>query len=171
MTAAPVIETERLVLRPHRLGDFPAMAGFLASDASRFLGGPYDAERAWQAFAADVGAWELLGFGSWAAEEKAGGAFVGQLSLNQPPHFPEREIGWLLFSGFEGRGFATEGARAVRAFAYGTLGWPTAVSYVNPDNDRSLAVARRLGCAEDKTATPLFPWDLVFRHPGPEACR
>jgi len=169
MTAAPVLETERLILRPHRMEDFPAMAAFLASDASRFLGGPYDAERAWQIFGADVGAWELMGFGGWAAEDKATGAFVGQLSLNHPPHFPEREIGWLLFAGFEGKGYATEGARAVRAFAYGSLGWPTAVSYVNPENSRSIAVARRLGCTEEPQAKPLFPWDLVFRHPSPEA--
>jgi RimJ/RimL family protein N-acetyltransferase len=169
MTAAPRLETERLVLRPHRMEDFAPMAAFYASDASRFLGGPYDAERAWHAFAADVGAWELLGFGCWAAEAKATGAFVGQLSLNHPPHFPEHEIGWLLFPGFEGQGYATEGARAVRAFAYGTLGWPTAVSYVNPENTRSIAVARRLGCTEDNGATPLFSWDIVFRHPAPEA--
>jgi len=166
MTAAPVLETERLILRPHRMEDFPAMAAFLASDASRFLGGPYDAERAWQALGADVGAWELMGFGAWAIEEKSSGAFAGQISLNCPPHFPEREIGWLLFAGFEGRGYATEGALAVRVFAYNTLGWPTAVSYVNPDNTRSIAVARRLGCTEDQ-GVPLFPWDLVFRHPAP----
>jgi RimJ/RimL family protein N-acetyltransferase len=79
---APVIKTERLVLRPHRMDDFAPMAAFLGSEASRFVGGPYDAVRAWQAFAADVGGWDLLGFGGWAAEEKATGAFVGHLSLN-----------------------------------------------------------------------------------------
>jgi RimJ/RimL family protein N-acetyltransferase len=166
---APVIETERLVLRPHRMDDFAPMAAFLGSEASRFVGGPYDAVRAWQAFAADVGGWDLLGFGGWAAEEKASGAFVGQLSLNRPPHFPEREIGWLLFSDYEGRGYATEGARAVRAFAFGTLGWETAVSYVDPENTRSIAVARRLGCTEDPAAVPMEPGDIVFRHPAPEA--
>ena len=166
-TAAPRIETERLTLRPHRMEDFPQFAAFLASDASRYVGGPLPQSGAWHRFAADVGAWELTGFGAWAIEEKASGAFAGQIALSHPPHFPEAEIGWLLVAGFEGRGYATEAARAARGFAYDTLGWPTAVSYVNPGNLRSIAVARRLGCTEDPAATPLYPWDLVFRHPAP----
>ncbi len=168
MTAAPRIETERLTLRPHRMEDFPAFAAFFASDAARFIGGPLPARGAWHGFAADVGSWDLLGYGDWAIEERATGAFAGQVALSKPPHFPEREIGWLLIPGFEGRGYATEAARAVRGFAYGTLGWDTAVSYVDPGNHRSIAVARRLGCTEDPAAPPLDPEDLVFRHPAPE---
>ena len=171
MTTAPRIETDRLVLRPHRLEDFAAYAAFYASDAASFIGGPMAATRAWHAFAADVGGWDLVGFGSWAIEEKATGDFAGQLSLNKPPHFPEREIGWFLLSGFEGRGYATEAALAARAFAYGTLGWPTAVSYVDPDNARSIALARRLGCTEDPDAERHDPEDVVYRHPGPGALR
>jgi RimJ/RimL family protein N-acetyltransferase len=149
--------------------DFAAIAVFYASDAASFVGGPMPAPHAWHRFAADVGSWDLLGFGAWAIEEKATGAFAGQLALSKPPHFPEREIGWLLMSGFEGRGYAAEAARAARTFAFGTLGWSTAVSYVNPDNVRSIALARRIGCVEDPAARPLYPWDLVFRHPSPEA--
>jgi RimJ/RimL family protein N-acetyltransferase len=166
---APRIETERLALRAHVMADFPPFAAFFASDAARHVGGPLSEARCWYGFASDVGAWELLGFGNWAIEEKATGAFAGQVGLNYPPHFPEREIGWILMPGFEGRGYATEAARAARAFAYGTLGWTTAVSYIEPENARSIAVARRLGCEEDPEAARFDPVDLVFRHPGPEA--
>ena len=127
------------------------------------------ATRAWHAFAADVGGWDLLGFGSWAIEEKATGAFAGQLSLNKPPHFPEREIGWFLLAGFEGRGYATEAALAARAFAYGTLGWPTAVSYVDPDNARSIALARRHRLHRGPRGPAALP--LGHRVPPPRARR
>ena len=169
MTAAPRLETERLVLRPHRMEDFPAFAAFYASDAAGFIGGPMDARGAWKVFGSDVGGWELMGFGGLAIEEKATGAFAGQVALSKPPHFPEREIGWLLVPAFEGRGYAAEGARAARAYAYGTLGWATAVSYCDPENHRSIAVARRLGCIADAGAVPLDDGDIVFRHPAPEA--
>jgi RimJ/RimL family protein N-acetyltransferase len=165
--AAPVIETERLVLRPHRLEDFPPFAAFYASDAARFIGGPLPADRAWHAFAADVGAWDLVGSGAWGLEEKGTGAFAGQLAANRAPHFPEPEIGWILMPGFERRGYAAEAACAVRDFAYRTLGWATAVSYVDPGNSRSIALARRLGCTEDGAAEPLHPGEIVFRHPSP----
>ena len=115
MTVAPRIETDRLVLRPHRMEDFAAMAAFYASDAASFVGGPMPAPRAWHRFAADVGGWDLLGFGAWAIEEKATGAFAGQLALSKPPHFPEREIGWLLMPGFEGQRLRRRGrARRTR---------------------------------------------------------
>ena len=88
MTAAPRIETDRLVLRPHRMEDFAAMAAFFASDAAGFVGGPMPAPRAWHRFAADVGSWDLLGFGAWAIEEKATGAFAGQVGAEQAAALP-----------------------------------------------------------------------------------
>ncbi len=42
------------------------------------------------------------------------------------------------------------------------------MSYIDPDNARSIALARRLGCTEDPAAEPLYPGDMVFRHPAPE---
>ena len=58
---------------------------------------------------------------------------------------------------------------AARGYAYGTLGWPTAVSYVDAENHRSCALARRLGAREDPAAPRPGPDGLVFRHPSPEA--
>jgi RimJ/RimL family protein N-acetyltransferase len=164
---APVLQTERLRLRPHVLSDWEAIAAFYESEEARFVGGPLDRRRSWFGFGADVGSWGLLGFGCWAVEERATGALAGQVGLNRPPHFPEAEIGWLTFPAFRRRGYAREAARAARAFAYGTLGWATAVSYVDPDNAASIAVARALGCVEDAEAERFDAEDIVFRHPSP----
>jgi RimJ/RimL family protein N-acetyltransferase len=169
MTAAPRIETERLVLRAPRFEDFPPVAAFFAREASRFVGGPLEERPVWYWFSSGIGDWDLLGFGSWAIEARATGALAGLVWLNHPPGFPEREMGWLLLPGFEGRGFATEAARAARGYAYGSLGWPTAVSYVDAENHRSCALARRLGAREDPAAPRPGPDGLVFRHPSPEA--
>jgi RimJ/RimL family protein N-acetyltransferase len=169
MTEAPTIRTARLTLRPHRLADFEPMAAFFESDASRYVGGPYDRRRSWHGFAGDVGSWNLLGFGCWGVELTATGAFVGQVGLNKPAYFPEREIGWIVFPAFQRRGFAYEAALAAREYAYGKLGWTTAVSYIDRDNAASIALARKLGCVEDPDAERWDPEDVVFRHPAPEA--
>ena len=165
---APVIATERLTLRPHRMDDWEPFAAFFESDASAYVGGPLPRRRSWFGFGADVGSWDLLGFGAWALDDTASGAFVGQVALSKPPHFPEREIGWIVFPPFQRRGFATEAARAARAYAYRRLGWPTAVSYVDRDNAASIATARKLGCVEDPAAGRFDDEDIVFRHPAPE---
>ena len=81
------------------------------------------------------------------------------------------EIGWTIWSTeAEGKGIAAEAARAAIDFAFRDLGWPTAVSYIAPGNERSIALAKRLGAVQDTTAPR--PGDgsaLVFRHPKPEA--
>ena len=171
MTAAPRIETERLTLRPYRLDDWERFAAFYESDAARYVGGPLRRQRIWNGFLADVGSWELFGFGYRALEETASGVHVGNVGLSHPPHFPEREIGWTVFPEFQRRGFATEAALAARRFACGPLGWTGAVSYIDRENAASIALARRLGCIADPGAERFDPVDLVFRHPAPEALR
>ena len=71
----PVIETERLVLRAHRLDDFDAYAVMWADPVvTRFIGGkPRTREESWIRFLRHPGMWSMLGFGFWAIEEKASG--------------------------------------------------------------------------------------------------
>ena len=162
---APCLETERLVLRPHTIEDFEPLAAMFASDHARFVGGPCDREKAWRIFAADVGQWALLGFGPWAIELRDSGEIIGQVALSRPLHFPERELGWLLWQQFEGRGYAYEAARRAHQFAFEILGWETAVSYIDPDNHRSISLAKRLGAVHDPgAATPKGDPVLVYRH-------
>ncbi len=169
---APTLETERLRLRPNRAEDFDRFAAFYASPRSKFVDGPVSRDKAWLMFGADVGQWGLLGFGSWAIERRADGAHVGQIGLNRPPSYPEREIGWLLWDGFEGQGYAREAARRARDFAYGTLGWDTVVSYIDPGNAASMRVAENLGATPDPDAPrPVGGPCLIYRHPPPSALR
>jgi RimJ/RimL family protein N-acetyltransferase len=169
MIPIPTLETERLILRAPQTDDFPAFAAFYASDRARFVGGPVGAETSWRTFACEVGHWELRGFGRWAVCEKDTGTFVGIVGLWHPRDWPEPEIGWDLMNGFEGKGYATEAAEAARAYAFSTLGWPTAISSVAEGNDASVAVARRLGATRDGSFIhPQFGPMQVFRHTRPD---
>lgn len=165
----PTLTTERLVLRAPRAQDHAALAAFYASPRSSFVGGPLTPELAWRTLAQEAGHWLLRGYGRWTVEARDGGdAPVGMVGLWFPNGFPEREIGWDLFDGATGKGYATEAARAARAHAYGALGWDTAISLVADGNDASAAVARRLGCTRDGRFTHerYGPMD-VWRHPAP----
>ncbi len=76
----PVLETDRLTLRPHRLDDFQNCAALWADPiVTRFIGGkPLTEEEAWVRLLRYAGHWFLLGFGYWAIEEKASGKFLGE---------------------------------------------------------------------------------------------
>lgn len=166
----PVIETERLRLRGPDARDLPAFIAHYGSDRARFTGGPVGPAQAWRVFASAIGHWTLRGFGLWTVTRRGSEEALGLIGCLEPEGWPEREISWSLFQGAEGHGFATEAARAARAFAYGTFGWRTAVSYIDDANVRSLAVAQRLGCRIDPgAAVPEGFTCRVHRHPAPEA--
>ncbi|MFV0358195.1 GNAT family N-acetyltransferase [Tropicimonas sp.] len=167
MTAAPTLVTGRLTLHQQRPEDFEPFAAMLETDRSVHMGGPRTRREAWLWFAADSGAWPLMGMGGWTIERRSDSAVVGQVAVNRPDYFPEVELGWLLYDGFEGQGYATEAAAAARDWAFGRRGLTTLVSYVSPGNAASIAVALRLGAEADASAARPEPGDLVYRHPHP----
>jgi len=168
--SAPTLETERLILRPPAIQDVDAWVQFFGSDRSKFVGGPVRPDQAWRILALEVGHWVLRGFGRWALTEKGGdGPAIGIVGLWFPDGFAEHELGWDLFDGATGKGHATEAARAARDYAYGTLGWDTVTSMIDPANTASAAVATRLGAAYDYDYDhPGFGTVQIWRHPGPE---
>ncbi|AHM04043.1 GCN5-related protein N-acetyltransferase [Roseibacterium elongatum DSM 19469] len=172
LTDTPVLRTERLVLRAPKASDFDALVPFITSDRARFVGGGADKTLgdAWRILAIFAGHWHLRGFGLFVAEDARTGTPIGSVGPWYPGDWPEHELGWTIWAPeAEGKGCAFEAVMRVRAHAYDDLGWQTAVSYIDERNDRSLALARRLGCTRDLDATrpdrdePLQVW----RHPAP----
>jgi RimJ/RimL family protein N-acetyltransferase len=162
----PTMETARLTLRPMQADDFPDYAASVMSDHARWMGGPYDLRGAWGMFCHDVVGWTLFGMGALMIDRRDTGQTVGQVTLNNGPLFPETELGWLLYKGHEGHGFATEAAVALRDWAFRERGLPTLVSYVDPANRASARVAERLGGLPDPDAPRMAGEedDIVYRH-------
>ena len=119
----PVIETERLILRAHRLEDFPALAAMWGDSAvSRFVGGkPATREECWARLLRYAGHWQLLGYGFWAVQWKNGAGLIGDVGFANW----EREIspsldglpegGWVFATEVHGRGIATSAPKQLRA--------------------------------------------------------
>lgn len=167
MSAIPTIETPRLILRPPHPEDFPAYRAMVGSPRAVFMGGPFDGWAAWGMFCHEIAMWTMFGHGGLIIDRRNNGVAVGVVEINDGPLFPEKELGWMLYEGHEGHGFATEAASAVRDWGFRTLKLPTLVSYVDPRNHRSIAVAKRLGGMRDDAAARQDPEDVVFRYPAP----
>ncbi|MGX1740752.1 GNAT family N-acetyltransferase [Bosea sp. NPDC055353] len=160
----PTLQTQRLVLRPMMEADFPAYAAFLASPRAAGLGGPLSKRQAWGLFCHDIACWSLYGHGGLMIDQRTNGICIGQVGISHGPLFPEKELGWLLYEGHEGQGYASEAARSLRDWAAQTLGVAELVSYIAPDNASSAALAERLGAVRDLVADRPDPKDLVYRH-------
>ena len=95
--------------------------------------------------------WRLHAFGWRSALERRSGEWVGFVGLNRvgagTTGVAENavEIGWWIVRSRWGRGYASEGAAALRDEAFGRLGLERIVARVQPRNAASARVAQKLG--------------------------
>lgn len=162
----PTLETERLILRAPMPEDFEAFAVFQASERAIARGWFMDRAEAHNHWCQRLGEWIMLGFGWFMMERKSDKAAIGYCGLMHPVGQPEPELGWTIWSDeAEGKGYAFEAATRVAAHVFQTLKWPALVSYIHPDNARSIALAERLAAVRDGTwMTPSGKEVLVYRH-------
>jgi RimJ/RimL family protein N-acetyltransferase len=172
---APIIETARLVLRPHTAADFRDCAAMWADPlVTRHIGGrPSTAEETWARLLRYAGLWTLLGLGYWAIRERDTGRFVGEAGFADfrreltPSLEGAPEAGWALAAWAHGRGFATEAVGAVVAWGDAHLAAPRTVCMIAPTNAASVRVAEKCGFREwVRTAYKDAP-TVLFERPHP----
>ena len=166
----PVLETKRLSLRSPKAEDYPDFKATFASYRSRFMGGPLNGYAAWMLYAAEIGHWEIRGFGMWMVHLKDTGETVGMAGGWSPAKWPEREIAWIIWPDRAGKGFALEATHRVRRYFYDENGWTTAVSLTVAGNTRSETLAKRMGATPDpQFMHPTFGPMNVWRHQPADA--
>lgn len=164
----PTLTTDRLTLREPREADFPAMLAFNDSPRAGFVGGGRDRQWIWRGLLANIGHWALRGHGFFSVDT-LDGDFIGRVGVIFHDGWDEPELGWHLFDGFEGQGYAAEAALAARADYHARISRTPPISYIDPANLRSQALARRLGAVPERDAAFLDATVTVWRHPVPEA--
>lgn len=162
-----ILTTERLRLRRPEVRDADGAMAFFRSQRARYAGGTKDSAGAWRSFAVELGHWELRGYGLFALTTHDDDTCLGLVGPWYPEGWPETEIGWILWPAAEGKGYGYEAALAARGYAYQVLGWETAVSYIDEQNTRSIALAERLGATWDLSAPTAAADCRVYRHPAP----
>ncbi|SFS31270.1 GNAT family N-acetyltransferase [Brevundimonas viscosa] len=142
----PVIQTERLTLRPIALEDFPRWAEMMADpEAARFLGGAQPAATAWRGFMTMAGAWSLTGVSMFSVIERDSGRWLGRIGPWRPHDWPGTEVGWGLHPDAQGKGYGVEAAIAAIDYAFEVLGWTEVIHCIDPDNLPSIRLAERIG--------------------------
>jgi RimJ/RimL family protein N-acetyltransferase len=149
----------RVIARPYRDGDGAVVAEAVAESRDRLLAADMPWVKEWDA--PDQGAifvrrcqakWATrddLILGLW---ERATGTYVGGSGLHRIDwSVPNVEIGYWIRNRFEGRGFMTEAAALIAAFAFNSLTAQRVRIRCAAENERSAAVPRRLGFVHEAT--------------------
>ena len=153
------LRSGRLLLRSYRLEDAPALYEAIAESRDHL--------RPWESFANafqtveetqnwilrqrehwEVYDWFYIGMWHQLRERYLGGLWLGPLGLNgwQIPAF---ELAYWLRVSALGQGYATEGVRLLMDYAVEVLGTQRLELSIDARNERSLALARRLGFKEE----------------------
>ena len=147
MSQGPILETERLILRPTTIEDLDGMEEFCADpETMRFVGGEAKTRaEAFRILCGFAGAWTLTGISMFSVIEKQGGRWIGRVGPWRPEGWPGNEVGWGIVRSAEGQGYATEAAAASMDYAVDQLGWERIIHVIVKENLPSIALAKRLG--------------------------
>src|SRR5690348_9357706 len=107
--------------------------------------GPFDRTRVLEWLQRNEADWKRYGYGRLGIVERGTARLLGRSGLKYWPQFGEIEVGWLLHPDAWGRGLATEAGRACVEWGFRDLDAPYLTAMIRPDNERSVAVAERLG--------------------------
>jgi len=157
----PEILTERLHLRAWNPERTAVLAELQAdADLMRYIGtGGIGAEQTAEQVAGWMEQWRTNGHSVWAACDRTTGRCIGRVGVSRYPEVDDAEVGWLFGRPWQGRGLATEGARASLRFVFETVGLDRVISICRPENVASERIMRKLGMVYEREDVH---WTLGF---------
>jgi RimJ/RimL family protein N-acetyltransferase len=164
LTSAPVLETERLVLREFVEADLDAHWAMLSDPVvmKHFGGALFGREESFRRLLGGIGLWKVQGVGLLAAERKSDGKLVGHVGLfdyhreMEPSIEGVPELGYIFAAEVHGQGLAREACDALLAWADDALDANETVAIISIGNDPSMKLAERLGSVRQP--------DAIFRN-------
>jgi len=158
----PILETERLSLRKITLDDAaflldllnqPSFIQFIGDRGVRTLD---DARKVIDE--RYLAAYERLGFGIYLTLLRGTSIPIGICGLVKRDGLDDVDIGYAFLPQYWSKGYASEAASAVLAYARSTLGMKRILGITTPDNEVSIRVLEKIG----------FKFERMIRLPGDE---
>ncbi len=148
-SAMPTLETERLRLRPMRVGDcFDMFEYARRADVTEYLTwSPHrDIEYTKSYLAYIAGHYRLGDFYDWALEYKPEGKMIGTCGFTRFDFAHDcGEVGYVINPAYRGRGLAPEAVRCVLGFGFERLGLHRIESRYIVGNEASRRVMEKVG--------------------------
>jgi len=161
--AVPVLETERLFLRPFSMDDLDDLVDILSNpEVTRYLAGDGtpSREHVERLLGRIKEHWEERNYGWWAVCLKKDPKVIGWCGLGYLEETGETEVLYMLDVPFWGKGIATEAALASLRYGFEQTDLQRIIALAFPDNIASQRVMQKCGMSYEKEA-PYFGYNLV----------
>jgi RimJ/RimL family protein N-acetyltransferase len=167
---APMLRTERLLLRQWRVDDLGPLAEIHADPrVGEWLGGALGKAASTSFVDRQAVGLALRGVGMFAVERVADGVLIGAVGLGGVgpdfPFGPAIEVAWRLGAVHQGSGYATEAAGAALRYGLATFDVPRIAAFTASGNGASIAVMERLGMRADRRFPEFDHPRLAVGHP------
>ena len=149
MSDLDLIETDRLVLsgwRRDQLDDLVRLHG--DPEISRYFtasGEPWPREACARSLEHWIELFETQKLGKLRVTRKSDGVLLGRAGYGVHGPANEPEIGYALFREYQGHGYASEAASALRDWIFRDTAWDHFIGFADVRNAPSLAILRRIG--------------------------
>ena len=143
-----LLQTDNLTIRPYQSDDLDRLFVILSDPITmRFWPSPLtlEATRAWIDRSTD--SYALHGFGRYAVVHTATGGLIGDCGILKSTVAGQavNDLGYIIHHPYWGHGYATEAARVVKEYAFGTLGLGALHANMPWNHDASRRVAEKIG--------------------------
>ena len=152
-----ILSTDRLVIRELETNDVPALMKIFSNPIARkYAPDTKNLEEVNTWIERILAAYEEHGHCLWALIRKKQNDFVGMCGLIQQHirEYGETELGYHLIPHYWGNGYATEAGKSCLGYAFNQLDKNKVVSFINPKNSPSIAVAKRVGMTKEIDLKP-----------------
>lgn len=168
------LDTIRLKLEPYHDSHFEGLrvmdsnAGVMRYINNGIVKTP---EETWEGIRRVQARWEKYKFSWWAIKEKSSCVIVGAACLQHLENVDGAplEIGWRLVPEYNGKGYATEAAKAIIEYAAEQVRATYLVAVADPENIPSQRVMQRLGMTykaiEQHYGVPCVVYELNIGRP------
>ncbi|NIB82521.1 N-acetyltransferase [Streptococcus pseudopneumoniae] len=141
----PIVETERLLLRPVTLNDAEAMFDYASDkDNTRYT---FSTNQNVEETKNNIAQFYLANpLGRWGIELKDNGKFIGTIDLHKiDPVLKKAAIGYIINKKYWNQGLTTEANRAVIELAFEKIGMNKLIALYDKDNPASGKVMEKSG--------------------------
>jgi ribosomal-protein-alanine N-acetyltransferase len=150
-----ILETERLILREYEEADLdPLHRIFSDPETMKYYPAPFSLQKTQDWIKRNQERYRKDGFGLWAVCLKETNECIGDCGLvkQMVDDRIEVEIGYHINKQYWSKGYATEAAKACKAYGFNQLGLNKLISIIDPKNVPSIRVAEKIGFTKEKEA-------------------